>query len=135
LFSSYDIIDSVFKWKPPIFFLDSDSPFNCLNASIKILLPYIRKFLRKKKVGKNKFYNEQKQTFAARCIILGYFQIIISSSLLSSHTLCSWRSSSEEVRSDWERIRHTLLISLLPLLLSFPLITAFLFFSAIFSFF
>jgi hypothetical protein len=52
-----------FKWKPPIFFLDSDSPFNCLNDSIKILLPYIRKFLRKKKnkVGKNKFYNEQKQ--------------------------------------------------------------------------
>jgi hypothetical protein len=37
-----------FKWKPPIFFLDSDSPFNSLNASIKILLPYIRKFLRKK---------------------------------------------------------------------------------------
>jgi hypothetical protein len=30
------------------FFLDSDSPFNCLNASIKILLPYIRKFLRRK---------------------------------------------------------------------------------------
>jgi hypothetical protein len=51
-----------FKWKPSIFFLDSDSPFNCLNDSIKILLPYIRKFLRKKnKVGKNKFYNEQKQ--------------------------------------------------------------------------
>jgi hypothetical protein len=35
----------------PLFFsLDSDSPFNCLNASIKILLPYIRKFLRKKKI-------------------------------------------------------------------------------------
>jgi hypothetical protein len=49
LFSSYDVIDSFFKWKPPIFFLDSDSPFNCLNASMKILLPYIRKFLRKKK--------------------------------------------------------------------------------------
>jgi hypothetical protein len=48
---------------PSIFFLDSDSPFNCLNASIKILLPYIMKFLRKKnnKVGKNKFHNEQKQ--------------------------------------------------------------------------
>jgi hypothetical protein len=62
LFSSYDVIDSFFKWKPPISFLDSDSPFNCLNASIKILLPYIRKFLRKKnKFGKNKFYNEQKQ--------------------------------------------------------------------------
>jgi hypothetical protein len=58
LFSSYDVIDSFFKWKPSIFFLDSDSPFNCLNASII----YIRKFLRKKnKVGKNKFYNEQKQ--------------------------------------------------------------------------
>jgi hypothetical protein len=36
------------KWKLPIFFLDSDSPFNCLNDSIKILLPNIRKFLRKK---------------------------------------------------------------------------------------
>jgi hypothetical protein len=46
----------------PYFFLDSDSPFNCLNDSIKILLYYIRKFLRKKnKFGKNKFYNEQKQ--------------------------------------------------------------------------
>jgi hypothetical protein len=44
LLSSYDVIDSFFKWKPPIFFLDSDSPFNCLNASVKILLPYIRKF-------------------------------------------------------------------------------------------
>jgi hypothetical protein len=63
LFSSYDVIDSFFKWKYPIVFLDSDSPFNCLNDSIIILLPYIRKFLRKKnnKVGKNKFYNEQKQ--------------------------------------------------------------------------
>jgi hypothetical protein len=44
LFSSY----SFFKWKPPIFFLDSDIPFNCLNESKKILLSYIRKFLRKK---------------------------------------------------------------------------------------
>jgi hypothetical protein len=63
LFSSYDVIDSFFKRKLPIFFLDSDSPFNCLNASMKILLPYIRKFLRKKKnkFGKIKFYNEQKQ--------------------------------------------------------------------------
>jgi hypothetical protein len=59
LFSSYDVIDSFFKWKPPIFFLDSDSPFNCLNASIEILLPYIRKFLRKKIIIIN--YNEQKQ--------------------------------------------------------------------------
>jgi hypothetical protein len=33
---------------PLFFFLDSDSPFNCLNDSIKILLSYIRKFLRKK---------------------------------------------------------------------------------------
>jgi hypothetical protein len=37
-----------FKCKPPIFFLDSDSPFNCLNDSVKILLSYIRKFFRKK---------------------------------------------------------------------------------------
>jgi hypothetical protein len=49
LFSSYDVIDSFFKWNSPILFLDSDSPFNCLNVSIKILLPYIRNFLRKKK--------------------------------------------------------------------------------------
>jgi hypothetical protein len=47
LFSSYDVIDSFFKWKPPIFFLDSDSPFS-LNDSIKILLSCIRKSLRKK---------------------------------------------------------------------------------------
>jgi hypothetical protein len=45
---SFENIDSFFKWKTPIFFLDSDTPFNCLNDSIKILLPYIRKFLRKK---------------------------------------------------------------------------------------
>jgi hypothetical protein len=32
----------------PPYFLDSNSPFNCLNDSIKILLVYIRKFLRKK---------------------------------------------------------------------------------------
>jgi hypothetical protein len=54
LFSSYDVIDSFFKWKPPIFFLDSNSPFNCLNPSIKILLPYIRKFLRKKIINLEK---------------------------------------------------------------------------------
>jgi hypothetical protein len=54
LFSSYDVIDSFFKWKPPIFFLDSDSPFNSLNASMKILLPYIRKFLRKKIINLEK---------------------------------------------------------------------------------
>jgi hypothetical protein len=36
------------------FFLDSDSPFNCLNASIKILLSYIRKFLRKKIINLEK---------------------------------------------------------------------------------
>jgi hypothetical protein len=63
LFSSYGVIDSFLKWKPPISFLDSDSPFNCVNDSKKILLSYMKKFLRKKnnKVGKNKFYNEQKQ--------------------------------------------------------------------------
>jgi hypothetical protein len=44
----------------PYFFLDSDSPFNCLNANIKILLPY-KEIFEKKKVGKNKFYNEPKQ--------------------------------------------------------------------------
>jgi hypothetical protein len=39
---------------PSIIFLDSDSPFNCLNASIKILLLYIRKFLRKKIINLEK---------------------------------------------------------------------------------
>jgi hypothetical protein len=51
-FSSYDVINCFFKWKSPTFFLDSDSPFNCLNASIKILLPYIKKFCEKKKSWK-----------------------------------------------------------------------------------
>jgi hypothetical protein len=32
----------------PLFFFYSDIPFNCLNDSVKILLSYIRKFLRKK---------------------------------------------------------------------------------------
>jgi hypothetical protein len=45
---SFVYIDTFFKWKPPIFFLNSDSPFNCLNDSVKILLSYIRKFLKKK---------------------------------------------------------------------------------------
>jgi hypothetical protein len=59
---SYDVIDSFFKWKPPIFFLNSDSPFNCQNDSIKISLPYKETFQQKNnKVGENKFYNEQKQ--------------------------------------------------------------------------
>jgi hypothetical protein len=39
---------------PLFFFLDSDSPFNCLNVSIKILLPYIRNFLRKKIINLEK---------------------------------------------------------------------------------
>jgi hypothetical protein len=60
LFSSNDVIDTFFKWKPPIFFLDSDSPFNCLNDSIKILFLH-KEIFEKKKVGKNNFYNEQKQ--------------------------------------------------------------------------
>jgi hypothetical protein len=47
-FSSDDVIDIFFLMKTPYFFLDSDSPFNCLNDSVKILLSYIRKFLRKK---------------------------------------------------------------------------------------
>jgi hypothetical protein len=54
LFSSHDAIDSFSKWKPPIFFLDSDSPLNCPNASMKILLLYIRKFLRKKIINLEK---------------------------------------------------------------------------------
>jgi hypothetical protein len=36
--SSDDVIDTPFKWKPPIPFPDSDSPPNCLNDSTKILL-------------------------------------------------------------------------------------------------
>jgi hypothetical protein len=54
LFSSYDVIDSFIKYKSPTFFLDSDSPFNCLNDSVKILLSYIRKFLRKKIISSEK---------------------------------------------------------------------------------
>jgi hypothetical protein len=48
LFSSDDVIDTFLNGNPLFFFLDSDSPFNCLNDSIQILLSYIRKFLRKK---------------------------------------------------------------------------------------
>jgi hypothetical protein len=45
------------------FFLDSDSPFNCLNDSIKILLSYIRKFLRKKKkFGKINFITNKNKS-------------------------------------------------------------------------
>jgi hypothetical protein len=51
----------VFLNRTPYFFIDSDSPFNCLNYGIKILLSYIRKFLRKKKICKKLIYNEQKQ--------------------------------------------------------------------------
>jgi hypothetical protein len=64
LFPSYDVIDSFFKWKPPIFFPDSDSPFNCLNDNIKILLSYIRKFLKKKiiKLEKINFITNKKSS-------------------------------------------------------------------------
>jgi hypothetical protein len=40
----------------PYFFINSDSPFNRLNDSIKILLSYIRKFLRKKIIKLKKIY-------------------------------------------------------------------------------
>jgi hypothetical protein len=79
LFSSDDVID-IFLNRHPLFFLDSDSPFNCLNDSIQILLSYVMKFLRKKIItGKNKFYNEKnshmfKHIFAYLCI----FQCILS---------------------------------------------------------
>jgi hypothetical protein len=39
---------------PLFFFLDSDSPFNCLKDSVKILLSYIRKFLRKQIIKSEK---------------------------------------------------------------------------------
>jgi hypothetical protein len=62
LFSSYDVIDSFFKWKPPIFFLDADSPFNCLKLYKNFVTLHKEIFEKKNnKVGKNKFYNEQKQ--------------------------------------------------------------------------
>jgi hypothetical protein len=64
LFSSYDVIDSFFKWKPPIVFLASDSPFDCVNDSMyKNFVTLHKEIFEKKnnKVGKNKFYNEQKQ--------------------------------------------------------------------------
>jgi hypothetical protein len=46
------VIEFFFNDNPLFFFLDSDSPFDCLNDSIKILLSYMRKFLRKKKSRK-----------------------------------------------------------------------------------
>jgi hypothetical protein len=56
LFLGGDVIDAFFKWRPPVFFLDSDGPFNCLNDSIGVLLSCVRKFLRK-----NEFCNEREQ--------------------------------------------------------------------------
>jgi hypothetical protein len=53
----------------PLFFFNSDSPFKCLNDRIKNLLSYIRKFLRKK-IGKNKFYNEQNQVYKSNSQIV-----------------------------------------------------------------
>jgi hypothetical protein len=49
----------------PSFFVDSDNPYNCLNDSIKILLSYIRKFLKKKKIKLEKInfiWNKNKST-------------------------------------------------------------------------
>jgi hypothetical protein len=62
LFSSDDVIDVFFKWKPRIVFIDSDSPFNCPNDSIKILLSHIRKFLRKKKLEKINFIRNKNKS-------------------------------------------------------------------------
>jgi hypothetical protein len=62
LFSTEDVSLVFFKWKPPIFFLDSDSPFNCLNDSIKILLSYIRKFFMKKKLEKINFITNKNKS-------------------------------------------------------------------------
>jgi hypothetical protein len=85
LFSSYDVIGSFFKWKPPIFFLDSDSPFNCLNDSIKILLSYIRKFLRKKIIklekinfitNKNKSKNQVGQSNSQMLLSISFVCVI-----------------------------------------------------------
>jgi hypothetical protein len=45
----------------PYFFFYSDSPFNCLNDYKNFVILHKEIFEKKKKVGKNKFYNEQKQ--------------------------------------------------------------------------
>jgi hypothetical protein len=76
MFSSDDVIDSFFKWKPPIFFLDSDSPFYCLNDSIRIFLSYIRKFLRKNFfiTNKNKSIN---QTVKCYCQFHSYVLFVL----------------------------------------------------------
>jgi hypothetical protein len=62
LFSSYDVIDSFFKWKRSIFFLDSDRPFNCLNHSIKILLSYKEIFEKKKMLEKINFITNKNKS-------------------------------------------------------------------------
>jgi hypothetical protein len=54
---SFDIIGIFFN-RNPLFFLDSETPFNCLNENKKFVLP---QEIFEKKIGKNKFYNEQKQ--------------------------------------------------------------------------
>jgi hypothetical protein len=51
-----------FNGNPLFFFLDSDSPFNCLNDNKNFVILNKEIFEKKKNnVGKNKFYNEQKQ--------------------------------------------------------------------------
>jgi hypothetical protein len=64
LFWSDHVIYIFFKWKGHIFIINSDRPFiNCLNGSINILLIFHKEIFEKKnnKVGKNTFYNKQKQ--------------------------------------------------------------------------
>jgi hypothetical protein len=40
LFSSDDVIDIFFNGNPQVFFLDSDSRFNCLNDCVKLFLTW-----------------------------------------------------------------------------------------------
>jgi hypothetical protein len=68
----------------PYFFLDSNSPFNCLNDSIKILLSYIRKFLRKKKklekinfiTNKNKSKNQVGKSNSQMLLSISFVRVI-----------------------------------------------------------
>jgi hypothetical protein len=67
------------------FFLDSDIPFNCLNDSIKILLSYIRKFLRKKIIkleklnfikNKNKSKNQVGKSNSQMLLSISFVRVI-----------------------------------------------------------
>jgi hypothetical protein len=111
LFSSDDVIDTFFKWKPPIFFLDSNSPFNCLNDSIKILLSYIRKFLRKKKIklekinfitNKNKSKNQVGKSNSQMLLSISFVCVICFTKVFE-HDSFNRNTTYRNLNSDWVR--------------------------------